>query len=258
MGIVGIFNLMEECWAVNQTIAELFRGFGVKRPVVVFNNATDLLPLPFDFDQELRTLHNIAPNDPIFLFVGRIDPIKNIFFIIDALKILKDRGQSFKMLFVGSGPATADLQIHIDECHLSENVILVGRVMDRTMISRYFRLADLFLFPSLYDASSLVQIEAASQSTPALFLSGAATADAIVDGVNGYLSENSPQAFADKIVGILADPDSLQRVSVQAKTDLYRSWDATVKVAYERYRELIEKKVQKPSIFFPECNKQAD
>ena len=45
---------------------------------------------------------------------------------------------------------------------LQKEVIFCGKVTDRDLLANYFARADLFLFPSLYDASSIVQIEAAS------------------------------------------------------------------------------------------------
>ena len=55
--------------------------------------------------------------------------------------------------------------------------------------------ADLFLFPSLYDASSIVQIEAASQHTPTLFLKEAATTATVTNNVNGFLEENDVNKY---------------------------------------------------------------
>ena len=46
---------------------------------------------------------------------------------------------------------------------------------DREELKYYYSRADLFLFPSVYDASSIVQIEAASQSTPSLLLKNTLT-----------------------------------------------------------------------------------
>ena len=47
---------------------------------------------------------------------------------------------------------------------------------DRELLSYYYNRADIMLFPSIYDSSSIVQIEAASQKTPAVFLKNTATA----------------------------------------------------------------------------------
>jgi glycosyltransferase involved in cell wall biosynthesis len=245
-GVVLAFNACDECWPVNRTMAGLYRDFGVKKPLFVRNNATDLTPLPKDEDAELRLRYGINDTQAVLLFVGRIDPIKNIFFTIDALERLKRKGIAFKMLFVGSGPAQAELEKRIREKHLEDCVILTGRIVDRTMLARHYRLADLFLFPSLYDASSLVQIEAASQKTPAVFLKGAATADTVTDGVNGFLGEHDPEAYASLIARIFSDQALLEAVSEAAYRDLYQSWDDAVRKAEIRYIQLIDEKMSRP------------
>jgi glycosyltransferase involved in cell wall biosynthesis len=241
-GVVLAFNACDECWPVNNTMAGLYRDFGVRKPIHVHHNATDLVPLQEEADLELRQKYGIQDDEAVLLFVGRIDPIKNIFFTLEALEHLKRSGTKFKMLFVGSGPAIAEMERQIRQKGLSECVLMPGRIVDRTMLARHYRLADLFLFPSLYDASSLVQIEAASQKTPAVFLQGAATADTITDNVNGYLAKNDPRAYADRVAGILGDKASLSKVAEAAYRDLYQSWDDAVKKAERRYVELIEDK----------------
>ena len=51
--------------------------------------------------------------------------------------------------------------------------------MDRELLKSIYYRATLFLFPSLFDSSSLVQIEAASQETPTIFIEGSVTSDTV-------------------------------------------------------------------------------
>ena len=95
--------------------------------------------------------------------------------------------------------------------------------------------AKLFLFPSLYDANSLVQIEAACQGTPTLFLEGARTAATVTPGVNGYISAPGEENYARAILDILADPDGYARISAAARRDLYLNWDDVVREVYSDY-----------------------
>jgi len=63
----------------------------------------------------------------------------------------------------------------------------------------------LFLFPSLYDNSGLVKIEAAARFTPCLFVNGSAAATGITDGVNGFLNDDNEKAFALRIMQAVSD-----------------------------------------------------
>lgn len=238
--IVNIFNMCDEIWPVNRAILNLYQEFGIKKLMYVHRNATDLVPVNIDNDDELIKKYDIQKEDSVLLFVGRIDPIKNIFFTLDALEYLKTVRPDFKMLFVGSGPATEELKQRIKEKHLDRQIIVVGRIEDRTLLARHYKLADLFIFPSLYDASSLVQIEASSQKTPTVFIKGAATADTVTDNINGFLGENNSVEYGKLIHNILSDSNLLQKVSEQAYNDLYLSWDNAMTDVYGRYLELVK------------------
>jgi len=107
----------------------------------------------------------------------------------------------------------------------------------------YYCMANLFLFPSMYDASSLVQIEAASQHTPTLFLKGAVTANSVYDNVNGFLSEATSEAYASKIISIFADDKRYNQVCNGAFKNLYRLWNEEVVDTGRDYQRLINSKI---------------
>lgn len=235
--IMKVFNNCDEYYAVNQKIAEIFYDYGAKHMPLVQNNGTDLT---FDNNKQelcdiINKKHNLKQDDIVFLFLGRIIALKNVFFILDSLKILKENGYKFKMFYVGSGPDSEKLQHKINEYNMQNDVILTGKIMEREIVKAYYARAKLFLFPSLYDASSLVQIEAASQGTPSLFIKGAPTSSTILEDVNGYVSENDTSKFAEKIMEILNNEKHYNEVSENARKDLFVTWDDCVKQMNEKY-----------------------
>ncbi|MBN2300167.1 MAG: glycosyltransferase [Acholeplasmataceae bacterium] len=241
--IMNIFNSCDECWAVNKKVAEIFFEYGAKQMPKVQLNATDLLPFEdINTLKALRKTYHIESNEKVFLYVGRLDIVKNLGFTINALHQLKLKGFKFKMLFVGKGPYEHEMKQLIKKFELDNLVYFPGKIMNRIELSSYYALADLFVFPSLYDASSLVQIEAASQKTPTLFLRDAATADTITENVNGYISENDPILYSQKIIDIFNDADEYKKISERAFTDLYRTWNQATEQAFKNYMRLIEEK----------------
>ena len=73
-------------------------------------------------------------------------------------------------------------------------------------------------------------------------MKGAATAATITDNVNGFLSENSVDAYANKIIEVLKDKKLYEEVSQNAYRDLYKNWDMVIEDVYKRYCVLIKKK----------------
>ena len=122
---------------------------------------------------------------------------------------------------------------------------MVGKITDRNELSKYYARADLFLFPSLYDASSIVQIEAASQKTPGVFLKGSATSATVTDNVNGFISENTVGAYSDKIIEIMNSEKLFDKVKENAFIDLYVTWDKKVSEVYKIYLEKIKENKRK-------------
>lgn len=243
--IIKIFNECDECWAVNSAIAELYyNDYHYKTLPKVMENATEMKPIkaPKKSNNLINKKHHLKNDEKVFLFVGRINTLKNILFIVDSLKAVKYKAPKlkFKMLFVGTGQDEDKLVSHIKELSLENDVILCGKVSDRYELECYYKRADLFLFPSVYDASSIVQIEAACQETPGLFLKGTATASTITDNINGFLSENTVGAYSDRIIEIMRDKYLYDKVSKNAYIDLYKNWDDKIKEVYNEYLRIIE------------------
>ncbi len=238
--IMSVFNKCDQCWAVNKELARVFKEYGYKREPIIYNNGTDFLPVSnlSDACKFVNEKYGLITEDKVLLFVGRITDLKNVFFIAKSLKILSNKGYKYKMLYVGSGPDEKKLKIFVKDLGIEQNIIFCGKISDRELMVKIYARAYLLLFPSLYDASSLVQIEAASQSTPTIFLKGAVTAGTVTNDVNGFIVENDIYAFANKIIEILEDENYYKKVSEGAKEDLYKTWDELVREVLDGYKEL--------------------
>ena len=244
---IRVFNKCDECWAVNKEVARIFyEDYGYKTMPRVMDNATDMLPVKNKVEacNLINKKHKLDPDEKILLFVGRLNKLKNIMFIVDSLKVLKNKDPNFKfkMLFVGYGQDEEELKKHIRKKKLKNDIIMCGKVTDRNLLASYFARADLFLFPSLYDASSIVQIEAASQGLPSLFLEGSATSATVTNNINGYVSENSPEKYADRIIEIINNKKLYEKVCKNVYKDIYINWDDKIKEVYNLYISMIDKK----------------
>ncbi len=239
--IMNTFNKCNNCFVVNKRMLDVIKEYGYKNNLTVINNATDMMPVK---DKNLscniiNKMYNLKDNDFVLLFVGRINAVKNIFFIIDVFKILKKYNYNFKLLFVGNGPDLEKLKAKIKENNLNNDVILCGEIKNRTMLANIYARSNLFVFPSMFDTSSLVQIEAASQKTPSILIKGSVTANTVSDDINGFLAENDKECFANKIITIYENKALYEKVSNRAYKDLYINWKQTAKIVYKNYLKII-------------------
>lgn len=245
--IIRQYNKCDECWAVNSEIAKIYyEEYQYKKLPKVMGNATDM-KLVENMEQAKKLInekYNISPDEEVFLFVGRINNLKNVFLIANSLKILKEKyNPKFKMLFVGSGQDEDELKSIIDKNNINQDIIMCGKISDRELLANIYARADLFLFPSLYDASSIVQIEAASQKTPTLFVEGAATTATITENVNGFISQNNEEDFAEKINEIINNKALYDSVCENVYKDIYINWDSQVSKVFDSYMEIISERL---------------
>ena len=242
--VMNLFRKCDKCYTVNEGVKKIVLDeYKFNKSLFVTRNATTM-KLVEDKNksrEKIKRLHNIKDNTYIFLFVGRLNKLKNIFLIVDALKLI-DNKINYKMLFVGNGQDEKELHDRVCELNLEERIVFCGKVTDRELLRDYYASSDLFLFPSLYDASSVVQVEAASQKLATLFLEMSATSSNIKDNHNGFLSGHTKEEYANRIIEIINDKELLKEVSSNAYKELYITWEDEVKKIYDEYNELMKEK----------------
>ncbi|MBQ9485680.1 MAG: glycosyltransferase [Clostridia bacterium] len=234
-------NAADSVWTVNEASCNVLRDYGYKGKIDVVRNGTDLKypENAAELVEKVNSLHGLYGQKNVFIFVGRIAWYKNLALMADALKILKDNGEDFRMIVVGSGFDEVKFKEKIKELGLAGNFVFTGSVSDRTLLQGYYLRSDLFLFPSTFDTSSLVPIEAAAHKLPTLLIRGSYTAENIVDNKNGFLSDETPEAYAAKIKEIISEEGLLQKVGEEAHRSVYRSWEMVAAEVAAKYREVI-------------------
>lgn len=236
--IARIYNKCDRNFAVNNKTAEVYKSYKVKKTPLVMITGTDMTYLHADINDEVNKKYNLEKDEIVFLFVGRLTIVKNIPFLLEACSHLK-KDIKFKILFVGPFEDEKAIKKVIKKYSLSKYIIFAGKITDRKELAKIYKRANLFLFPSLYDTNSLVQKEAASQKTPTVFIKGAVTAELVTDNVNGFLAENKPRKYANKIIEILNNELLYKKVSNGAYRDLYISWDDLMDDLENQYIEVI-------------------
>jgi glycosyltransferase involved in cell wall biosynthesis len=240
--LIKSYNKCNSCIALNNALVDVYKGYGYTGKLTIIHNGTDLETVSNKKKalDHINEMFKLDPKDRVFLFVGRINSVKNIFFTLDVLKELKARNFDYKMIYVGDGPDFDKLKKKIKEYKMQDRVIMAGKIMDRELLKEIYYRASLFIFPSLFDSSSLVQIEAASQETPTIFVEGSVTSDTVENNINGFKEKEDVIAFADRIENIIKDQKLYQDVQQGAKRDLARPWSDIAKETYNYYLKMID------------------
>ena len=240
--LIKTYNKCDICIALNDALVKVYTDYGYKGKFKIIHNGTDLRLIKDKKKCITRVdnLFDIKEDEKVLLFVGRIISIKNIFFILDVLKELNSRNFKYKMIYVGDGPDYEELSKRVKESGLSDSIKLTGKVLDRELLKSFYYRADLFLFPSLFDSSSLVQIEAASQETPTLFIEGSVTSDTIINNVTGFTAKEDVKEYADRIIEIFKNKKLYEKVKNNARKELAKPWETIAKETYDFYLKTIK------------------
>ncbi|MCQ2751909.1 MAG: glycosyltransferase, partial [Coriobacteriales bacterium] len=238
---IKTFNLCDECYTVNKAIKKIYRELGVDNKISIIPNATDLkTSKSIEKDKNwMNKKFGINKDENVLLFVGRISLVKNLMFLLESLKILSDRDICFTMLFVGPFEDKKPFYRKIKKLGLDAHIKVCGKIYDRDLLQKIYTRADLLLLPSYYDTDSLVQIEAASQFTPTVFIEDAPTASNIIDNHNGFIAPEDTKKYADKIAFALNNKNLLQKVSKNCHDTIYLKWQDVSKILYKKYRKIL-------------------
>lgn len=240
--LLNNINAADEVWVTSEGTSDSLRKLGYQGDYIVMPNGCDL-PITNVSAEDIAMIkrkHNVPENIPIFLYSGRMIWYKNIELILDACSKLKCDGKKFKLIMLGFGADETAIKHYIRKSGLKNDVIWTGKILDRQEILSYYGIADILLFPSVFDTNGLVVREAAACATPSLLVHGSCAAEGIDDGKTGFLCMESAHSVAVTLAKIMDNKELLRKVGKQAQSDIYISWEDSVQKAYKRYENLVE------------------
>jgi UDP-glucose:(heptosyl)LPS alpha-1,3-glucosyltransferase len=178
-------------------------------------------PSSADDRRTLKTAIQINPDDLLLLFVGNEYKRKNLATVFEAVAKLQDL-----RLHVGIVGRADPHEFR----NLAERLGIATRVHffgPSSNMGQYYGAADMFVFPTLYEAFSLVILEAMAAGLPIITTDGVgAVSELFTDNTNGLLLKNpvDRDELADKI-SQLTDPKERSRLGRAAyEKSLEFSW----------------------------------
>ena len=184
----------DDVWVVSNGAGENLRSLGYEGEYRVMNNGVDFAKgrVSDDLVKEVTSDYDLPEGIPVYLFVGRMMKYKGLPLIIDALKIMSDRGYDHRMVFVGGGADAEEMQEKARFLGISDKVIFTGPEHDRERLRAWNTRADLFLFTSVYDTNGIVVREAAACGLASVLIKDSCAAEGITHDRNGFVIEEDP------------------------------------------------------------------
>ena len=189
----------------------------------------------------LRVRERYQLDDEFVLYAGNVRPHKNLKRLIEAFDLVRKRGLAhLKLVLIGDEISKyAELRRAVHSHQLHQYVRFLGYLPEETLAIMY-RLAGVFVFPSLYEGFGLPPLEAMASGTPVV-TSNVSSLPEVTGDAAVLVDPYHPEAIADGIERVLGD-EALRR-DLRAK-GLARarqfSWEASVRRVREIYGEVAQ------------------
>jgi glycosyltransferase involved in cell wall biosynthesis len=176
------------------------------------------------------------------LYVGNIKPHKNLVRVVEAFDRLRKRGfDDLTLLIIGDEISKLPaLRRAVHSHKLHKHVRFLGYLPDETLAILY-RLAAVFVFPSLYEGFGLPPLEAMACGAPVV-TSNVSSLPEVTGDAAVLVDPYDVESIADGIARVLSDPALREdmRVKGMARAREF-SWERSVARTREIYREVAER-----------------
>lgn len=178
---------------------------------------------------------------PFFLTVSRMAQEKNVAFLLESLALFKNRYQKpFRMVIVGDGPDRTRYERLCEELDITDEVVFTG-MLPNEETAAYFAAADVFLFASKTETQGIVILEAFAGGTPVLAVRASGVEDLVDTGVNGILTDEDQDAFAETLLDFCQGRLNRAQLSENAyKSGLMYREETVARDAARVYNEVVE------------------
>ena len=178
---------------------------------------------------EAKIVVGIPAQDRMVLFVGRIEPLKGIDTLIQAMALVRQDCERdlcpHYLVIIGGDPDASPERMTFEmarlkqlcaELNLGELVVFLGKRGQDTL-PYYYSAAEVLVMPSHYESFGMVALEAMACGTPVVASQVGGLAFLVKDGETGFLvPDDDPQILSERLRALMRDSDLRRRMGAQA------------------------------------------
>jgi glycosyltransferase involved in cell wall biosynthesis len=153
---------------------------------------------------EARARLGIGTERFVVGWVGRMTGVKRTDDVLEALRLLRERGVDAVLLLVGDGPDRQHVEHRASELGIVRHCLFLGYQED---VSGWYRAFDAMILPSANEGTPVVAIEALAAGRPVVATSVGGVPDVVREGVDGFLVPmGDTEALAERLARLAEDP----------------------------------------------------
>ena len=166
------------------------------------------------------------------LYIGRIEPRRNIPFIIKLMNEVVKTKKDIHLTIIGRGEKKyVDRMLHMIHKYKLENKITYVDFVDHGEVASVYNSSKIFLLPSGYEIFGMVLLEAMFFKMPVITTYNGGSSTLIKDGLNGYIRKLNIDEWKKLIIELINDEELIESISKQANNTIISSytWDSIIK-----------------------------
>lgn len=182
----------------------------------------------------------------ILLYVGVLEPRRNVDFLIRILSCMNAGFPELYLLIIGDGPDAGMLLNTVRLIGLEDRVVFGGRILQSQMPMVY-RLADILVLPSSYEIYGMVILEAMYFGVPVISSCTAGPEEIIENGVNGILVPDlRTESWIPPIMRLLSDAGYANEIKRKARIRIEEDlvWDKAARCYHRVYQSVLDGKAE--------------
>lgn len=208
-------NKVDAVISPTESIKQYLRHVGVKNKIHTVPSGFDAEKLNKDPDFDLRKKYKIPKEHKILMNVSRIGPEKNLPTLLRAHRRVIEKEPETTLVIVGGGVFLNELKALASRIGIEDKTVFTDTVQLED-VGDYYKQADIFVYSSVKDAQGLVMVEAMATGLPVIAAKATGVVDLVKDGVNGYITVDTPKGLADKILLLIQEEAKLKKLSAGA------------------------------------------
>ncbi|HWD39978.1 MAG TPA: glycosyltransferase family 4 protein [Fimbriimonas sp.] len=183
----------------------------------------------FEFDWTARERAAVRaklalPEEKIVMFVGRFVREKGIQVLLNAASVVLAQEPTTKFMIVGGGHRER-LEKFVEWTGLKDKILFTGFMANRSLHELY-RVADVAVFPSLYEPFGIVALEGMAAGAPVVTSDAGGLPEVVLHDQTGTLSySGNAESLAWAILHVLRNPEKAHKLSENAKKRLHTDFD---------------------------------
>jgi glycosyltransferase involved in cell wall biosynthesis len=228
--------LLKRIWAKSVELVACSEGLKKRSLRFLSSVNIDVIPNGVDLNRFTPGAGRKINDEMKLLTVGRLSVTKRFDMLIEAVRILHDKGKSVRLTLAGGGGLFEELKKFVEKKNLNGIINLTGRIETEKMPDIY-RQHDIFVTATMQEGMSNAMLEAMASGLPIITTRCEGVEELISD--NGVVvDDSSAEALAGAISKLYENKQGYKTMSIAARRQAEGfGWD---KVA-EQYRQLYKK-----------------